>query len=77
MTRAAINSTRADRIKNVRRGETCVVLRRTVTCLIAIGVSAMASVGGASALDYPTRPVRWVVGFAPGGANDILARLIG
>ena len=58
-------------------GETCVVLRRTAICLIAIGVSAMTSIGGASALDYPTRPVRWVVGFAPGGANDILARLIG
>jgi len=54
-----------------------VVLRRTVICLIAIGVSIMASIGDTSALDYPTRPVRWVVGFAPGGTNDILARLIG
>ncbi len=53
------------------------VLRRTAIWLIAIGVSAMASIGGASALDYPTRPVRWVVGFAPGGSNDIIARLIG
>jgi tripartite-type tricarboxylate transporter receptor subunit TctC len=31
----------------------------------------------ASALDYPTRPVRIIVGYAAGGAPDILARLIG
>ena len=31
----------------------------------------------ASALDYPTRPVRIIVGNAAGGAPDILARLIG
>jgi tripartite-type tricarboxylate transporter receptor subunit TctC len=52
-------------------------LRRTATILIAIGISALACIGSAAALDYPTRPVHFVVGYPAGGATDIFARLIG
>src|SRR6201991_4501855 len=59
-----------------RPGRNCMTSRRTAIFMIAIGFSALASIGSAAALDYPTRSVRWVVGYPPGGATDIIARLI-
>ena len=53
------------------------ISRRAAIGLTALGLSAFASIGSALAADYPTRPVRFVVGYPPGGATDIIARLIG
>src|SRR5260370_37517027 len=57
-------------------GRNYMISRRTMLGLIGTGVSTLA-IGRAFAAEYPARPVRFLVGYPPGGATDIIARLIG
>src|SRR5258705_10682674 len=38
-------------------------------------VTALAGMA-ADAADYPTRPVKWIVPYPPGGTTDVLARIM-
>ena len=47
-------------------------------CALAAGfLFAILSVSAAAADEYPSRPIKWIVGYPAGGTTDILARLIG
>jgi tripartite-type tricarboxylate transporter receptor subunit TctC len=51
--------------------------RRRLPFLAATAAALPIAARMASAQAYPSRPVRWLVGYAPGGGNDIVARLMG
>jgi tripartite-type tricarboxylate transporter receptor subunit TctC len=51
--------------------------RRRFLHLAASGLALSAMSRFALGQTYPSRPVRWIVPFPPGGGTDILARLIG
>ncbi len=51
-------------------------LEKLGAVMIAAACVVLASAPAMAQADYPKQPIRIVVGFAPGGSNDLLARLV-
>ena len=52
-------------------------MRRLAAWIIGAAVCAGVASAGAQAQDYPTRPIRVIVGFGAGSGADITARVVG
>ena len=51
--------------------------RWIVAAVSGLCFSVSAHAGDTHAGDFPSKPIRWIVPFPPGGSNDVLARFIG
>jgi tripartite-type tricarboxylate transporter receptor subunit TctC len=51
-------------------------MRRRLIQSAALALCAMGAIGTAQAQAWPTKPIKIVVGFAPGGTTDVMARVM-
>ena len=49
---------------------------KACSLLVKIAGLALALTASAAAQDYPTKPVRLIIPFPPGGSNDVVGRMI-
>ena len=59
-----------------RTGETMIACSRASLFGLICLASMAFGIAPSSAADYPNRPVRWIIGFPPGGPVDTVARIM-
>lgn len=65
------------RMMRLLAGHIAILMTMAVT-ISGAAIGAMPESGlRAPGLDYPSKPIRLLVGFSPGGATDVVARIIG
>lgn len=52
-------------------------LSNSLLYMAALIAASGCTMGAASAADYPTKPIRLIVPWPPGGGTDVFARVIG
>ena len=52
-------------------------MKKTILKAVCAGLALSAAVNAAANTNYPSKPIKWVVPFPPGGAMDVMARTLG
>jgi tripartite-type tricarboxylate transporter receptor subunit TctC len=56
--------------------KTCSLPVKTCSLLVKAAALMLALTASAAAQDYPTKPIRLIIPFPPGGSNDVVGRMV-